>query len=222
MICNVVIINTDYLRRGKIKIAEDPEEPYCYKITGTVETSDKKVIEVAYHGKIRPRNQSEEGSRSNIENDIQLGTELVQGSQQYFEDPFSQQVYDFYIVCLADKNFNMETYTGKGENIMLYFNVPFGTNNGLLDGTYSIASDPAEGIYEQNSCLIGDFSMGNYFGCWYFYGGDQREAAFKEGEITVENKADGNYRLTGYGIDGRGHRVSFDYDGPLPLSEIEF
>ena len=202
---------------GTVTVVANPE-PYSYKITCTMKAGDKEIT-LKYNGTVRFTNRSGEGELSGLENDIEVNS-LTQGHQMYFGDLFMLGESELYLVSLAADDFDLELNFGMGENVLLYFNVPLDSSTGLPSGTYkgmidlnTATSAPA------GTCLGGIYDYGSFMGCWYFHTGQQIESAIKDGEFTVENRGDGTYKISGYGKDGYGNKITINYDGKLPMVE---
>lgn len=201
---------------GTVEIKKGSSE-YTYETVCELQTEDGSKVSLSYTGLISLINHSGSGQMSNLREDVTLTT-LTQGSQTYFGDLFELGESELYMIVLADSNYDLETNFGTGENIVLYFNVPVGSENGLPAGTY-------EGMLDLNTassapvgtCLGGLYDYGTYMGCWYFNLGKQIEASFKDGKFTVEKDGD-NYRIKGSGTDGHGNEVTIDYEGQLRMA----
>lgn len=190
-----------------------------YKLEGTFKVGDKS-FSLKYEGAVRLINHSEEGQQSNLTSDINLDSKLNQGYQLYMGDIIGTGESEVYVLILADDEYNIDDMFGLGQNLMLYLTAPLNSASGIPEGKYSGMIDMNTATSaEPNSCLGGLYYFGEYMGCWYFHTEEQYEASFKDGEINVSKNGE-KYTISGFGTDGYGHKIEFNYEGEMPLYEV--
>ncbi len=200
---------------GQIKVT--PYGDGIYALEGTLTTEDGTETEVKFVGKIPIYNRTDEGCMSNLTGNVEINT-FSQGAALYGGMIFTESS-DYYMVMIAEKDYNLDFGYGSGRALYLGLNVTPGSTDGIPSGTYNLISIEEADDYDPFTALDGFYMpyYGGYYGAWYFHTYEGIEAAARTGSVTVTNKGNNIYTVTFDLKDGHGNSITGTYNGALDL-----
>ena len=199
---------------GTVKIETSADKGYIMVCNLTINGDEK--YEYKYVGSIVFHNNTEEGKGSTLTKD-----RIIEGLDHGYITMFGESIFDgatsdMARIVLGNERFNTETLLGKGDGMVIDFNIPQGAET-IPDGTYNMLATDATNI--PAGTLVPGLKYYNfYYGCWYL--GGQDEASLRSG--TVDFKCSGEvYDVTFSLKDGYGNTVSGSYSGKLTPRALE-
>lgn len=199
---------------GTVKIELSAEKGYIMTCNLTINGGEK--YEYKYVGPVVFHNITEEGKGSTLTSDRTL-TALDHGYITMFgESIFDGATSDMARIVLGDANFNIETLLGKGNGVVIDFNIPQGATT-IPDGTYNMLPTDATNI-PAGTLVPGLKYYSFYYGCWYL--GGQDEASLRDGTVAFKCAGE-TYDVTFTLKDGYGNTVSGSYKGKLTPRALE-
>lgn len=199
---------------GTVKVERSVEKGYIMTCDLTINGGEK--YEYKYVGPIVFHNNTEEGKASTLTED-----RVVEGLDHGYITMFGESIFedatsDMARIVLGSAKFNVETLLGKGDGVVIDFNIPQGAET-IPDGTYSMLPTDATDI-PAGTLVPGLMLYRFYYGCWYF--GGQNEASLRSG--TVDFKCSGEIYDVKFSLkDGYGNTVSGSYNGKLTPRALE-
>lgn len=189
-------------------------------IEGDLTLDDQSTYNFIYIGHLNIFNRSGEGKMSNLTQNVTL-SDLTQGMALYYGEAYTT-TSDHYIVVIAGADYDLDYNFGNAPSVMFGLNVTPGSNTGIPSGTYTLIDAMEADDYDIGTALSGvyDPTYGAFAGSWYFYTGENLEAAMQTGSVNVTNNGDGTYSITFNVADGYGHTITGSYNGALSLEDL--
>lgn len=205
------------LTAGTLTVAQEGD---YYKVTFAGEV-EGDPLEMEYVGNVFLTNSMEESEAlfSNLDKDITVGG-LSRASMACMGDLVGDEVTETWVFSIGDKHYDLATDYGLGNSVLIYLNVAPGLD-AVPAGHYETFVDMMTAETLEVNTLIGGVSMyGFYAGCWFICPAYTYEAALVDGSVDVAVEGD-EYTISGELLDGYGHKVKFEYEGPVELMQLE-